>query len=102
MKKYITIQGDTWDSIAYDLYGDENYMSVLMEANFDYVDTLKFPANVELNVPEIGIEIENDTDDQPDWRNVETDSDEDDLFSEDDLEADLEADSEDEGEEDSE
>ena len=27
---YTTVQGDTWDKIAYDLYGDEAYMRYLV------------------------------------------------------------------------
>ena len=30
---YTTIQGDTWDLIAYKLYGEEKYMKNLIEAN---------------------------------------------------------------------
>ena len=33
---YTTIQGDTWDLIAYKLYGEEKYMKNLIEANEEY------------------------------------------------------------------
>lgn len=84
MKTYTTVQGDTWDYIAYKLYGSENYMKQLIEANYDLLDTLIFEANVTLNVPEIGIEISND-EDQPYWRSVEKEDGEDSLFSSEDL-----------------
>lgn len=69
---YTTIQGDTWDLIAYDLYGDESYMKTLIEANWDYIDTMVFESGVVLNVPEIA---ESADDDAPFWRSDDTDSD---------------------------
>ena len=33
MDIYVTTQGDCWDSLAYELYGDEKYMQLLIEAN---------------------------------------------------------------------
>lgn len=30
---YETVQGDTWDKIAYQVYGDEKYAGYLMENN---------------------------------------------------------------------
>lgn len=56
MKTYSTIQGDTWDGIAYRLYGSENHMVTLMAANPDYVDVVVFSAGTELNMPEISAE----------------------------------------------
>lgn len=64
---YTTIQGDTWDGIAYKLYGDEKYMKNLIEANWLYADTMVFSAGVELTVPEISDE-EKDDDNLPIWR----------------------------------
>lgn len=78
MTEYVTSQGDTWDFIAYKIFGSESYMQQLMEANFDLLDTLIFPANVKIKVPEIGIDISNDVD-QPSWRSVDSEGDE--LFS---------------------
>lgn len=49
---YITTQADSWDSIAYRLWGDERHMNALLAANPDYIDALVFPAGVELVVPE--------------------------------------------------
>lgn len=73
---YTTIQGDTWDGIAYKLYGDEKYMKNLIEANWLYTDVLVFSAGVELTVPEI-TEEEKDDDNLPIWRQFSSDSDDD-------------------------
>ncbi len=53
MMKYITITGDTFDSIARKLYGDEKNAEELINANTDQITTVRFPANVELTIPEI-------------------------------------------------
>lgn len=66
MRKYKTISGDTWDIIAYKVYGDCKYIDKLMRANIEYLDMYIFPANVELNCPEINIEESTDT--LPPWR----------------------------------
>ena len=36
---YTTKQGDVWDKIAYEVYGDEEYTGWLMENNFPLLDT---------------------------------------------------------------
>lgn len=74
MSTYTTIQGDTWDGIAYKLYGDEKYMKNLIEANWRYTDVLVFSAGVELTVPEI-TEEEKDDDNLPIWRQSDTEDD---------------------------
>ncbi len=50
-KTYRTIQGDTFDSIAWRLCGDEHQCRQIMEANPDYMDFVIFPAGVELAIP---------------------------------------------------
>lgn len=50
---YKTMQGDTWDSIAYRLWGRENLMHQLILANPDYTDMLIFPAGTVLAVPDV-------------------------------------------------
>lgn len=50
---YKTAQGDCWDLISFKLYGTEKYLVELMKANPKYIETIIFPANVELNVPTI-------------------------------------------------
>lgn len=53
MNTYTTIQGDTWDMIAYKKLGNTNYTDRLIAANPEHVGTLLFPAGVRLNLPEI-------------------------------------------------
>ena len=56
MKTYITVQGDTWDLIAFRMYpdvGGENLMEILLDYNPEHIHTVIFPANVILKVPEI-------------------------------------------------
>lgn len=66
MDIYVTSQGDTWDSIAYDLFGSEGHMGILMDANLDLLDVLVFSAGTVIQVPE---EIPEAVDeDMPFWR----------------------------------
>lgn len=51
LDKYITIQGDMWDSIAKRLYGTEAALNKLLEANQQYADIVVFPAGIVLAVP---------------------------------------------------
>lgn len=48
---YTTISGDKWDFIAYKVYGDEKAVSLLMQANIQYIDTTVFSAGVQLVTP---------------------------------------------------
>ena len=60
MRKYRTIQGDTWDLIAYRVYkeyGGENLLDILMDYNPEYIDYVVFPAGIVLNVPEITVPV---------------------------------------------
>ena len=66
MDIYVTSQGDTWDSIAYELFGSEGYMGILMDANPDLLDILVFSAGTIICVPaEVQEEIDED---MPFWR----------------------------------
>ncbi|SFA91506.1 P2-like prophage tail protein X [Cohnella sp. OV330] len=51
MTTYRTVQGDTWDAIAYAVYGREYLMPLLLDANPDYSRVVVFGAGVLLNVP---------------------------------------------------
>lgn len=62
---YMTSQGDTWDLMAYNLYGAEKYMRYLAEANWPLLDILVFPSGVKINVPDIP---EDAAEDVPFWR----------------------------------
>jgi hypothetical protein len=42
-----------WDGISKKVLGSESYMSKLIEANPDHRETVIFPANINLIIPEI-------------------------------------------------
>lgn len=48
---YVTSQSDTFDLIAYDLYGDEYRASDIVELNPEHCGVIVFDAGVELRVP---------------------------------------------------
>lgn len=50
---YTTMQGDTWDLVAFRMYGDETKMGALIEANKAYCQTYRFPAGVVLSIPDL-------------------------------------------------
>lgn len=64
-KTYTTIQGDTWDLIAYKLYGSEKYMKNLIEANWPLLEVLVFSSGTVINVPDIP---EDSDEDAPFWK----------------------------------
>lgn len=64
-KTYTTIQGDTWDLIAYKLYGSEKYMKNLIEANWPLLEVLVFSSGTVINVPDIPEDSDKDA---PFWR----------------------------------
>lgn len=53
MNKYKTIQGDTWDLIAFRLWESEYLFPLLLEANSSYRSVVIFEGGIELNVPVI-------------------------------------------------
>lgn len=53
MKKYRTIQHDSFDSIAFRKWGGSKLCHKLMAANIEYMDALFFEPGVELNLPEV-------------------------------------------------
>lgn len=72
MSTYTTANGDTWDSIAYNEYGDVKCAEQLMAANESksLLATIIFDAGTVLKLPEIDTSDAADTDDdsQPPWR----------------------------------
>ena len=50
---YTTQQGDTWDLIAFRVYGDVKYTGWLMQNNFPHLDIFVFGAGVILQTPEL-------------------------------------------------
>lgn len=65
-KTYTTIQGETWDEIAYKVYGGEKYAAFLMANNYSFLDILVFSAGTVLNTP--GIPWYEESDELPPWR----------------------------------
>ena len=56
-RTHTTTQGETWDLIAYDWYGDaakrpELHMHHLLAANPDYRETVVFDGGITLTIPE--------------------------------------------------
>ena len=52
MSTYTTVQGDMWDSIAYNQMGSKTYTNKLMNLNSEYLDYYVFPAGITLALPE--------------------------------------------------
>ncbi len=63
---YTTIQGETWDQIAYKVYGGEEYAAFLMANNYSFLDILVFSSGTVLNTP--GIPWYEESDELPPWR----------------------------------
>lgn len=63
-----SIQGDTWDTIAKRIYGDELKAQALMEAreNIRLLDIQVFPAGVVVATPDLTAETAQE--DLPEWR----------------------------------
>lgn len=49
--QYVTMQGDTFDMLALDVYNDEAKASLIIQANPQYADVLIFDAGVVLTIP---------------------------------------------------
>lgn len=65
MKTYRTIQGDTWDSIAFSIAGKESFMVPLIDANPDHAEVVIFKAGVIINVPDVPVSVSSTL---PPWR----------------------------------
>ncbi len=63
---YKTIQGDTWDIIAKKYYGKEKHIDILIQVNTKHVDTVIFPAGIELTLPDLPEETKDEN--LPSWR----------------------------------
>lgn len=64
---HTTVQGETFDSLAFEYYTDEKLASTIIEANRKYADVLVFDADVELRIPVIE-EDEQTPGTAPPWR----------------------------------
>ncbi|MCI1478121.1 MAG: tail protein X [Clostridium beijerinckii] len=63
--KYTTKQGDTFDSIALEFYGEENYSVFIIQLNPNYINTVIFDEGVNLIIPDINIK---NTSTLPPWK----------------------------------
>ena len=63
-KMYITKQGQAWDQIAKEVYGDEIHADYLMQNNPQHLNIFKFPAGIQLNIPNLPESRKN----KPIWR----------------------------------
>ena len=70
VKVYKTVSGDTWDLIAYKVYGSEGYYHDLIRSNLALIDIAVFDANITITIPEIAEESDNDTS-LPPWKRGE-------------------------------
>lgn len=61
---YTTVSGDTWDKIAHKALGDGFKMDRMIEENPEYVEMFVFPAGLELRVPDLEDE---DNENLPEW-----------------------------------
>lgn len=52
VRVYRTVNGDTWDLIAYKVYGNENYYHKLMRKNLNLIDISIFSSNIPIIIPE--------------------------------------------------
>ena len=64
-KTYTTVQGDTWDFIAYKALGNERYMNTLIDANAAHRNTAIFDGGITLSLPTITTPI---SDKLPPWK----------------------------------
>jgi len=65
MATYTTVSGDTWDWIAYKVYGDELKAADLITANRHLSATAVFSGEVVLQLPELPLEAAYEL---PPWR----------------------------------
>ena len=71
VKVYRTVSGDTWDLIAFKVYGSEGYFHDLIRSNLRLIDIAIFDADIPIIIPEITDE-ENDNDERlPPWKRGE-------------------------------
>ncbi|NFH90887.1 LysM domain-containing protein [Clostridium botulinum] len=63
--EYNTINGDTFDKIALDFYGEENYSTFIMQLNPDHIKTIIFDSGIKLLIPKLKI---NNKSSLPPWK----------------------------------
>lgn len=68
VKVYRTVSGDTWDLIAFKVFGNEKYFHKLIRANLNLIDVSIFSGNVPIIIPEIEMDIKIDNRKLPPWK----------------------------------
>lgn len=69
MSIYTTIQGQTWDQIAYEVFGDEYMCDRIMDLNRDKLNIFVFPAGVDILLPDRETTLKQTVpSDYPAWR----------------------------------
>lgn len=86
---YTTKEGDTWDYIAWKVYGDEYKVPILMQAqeNYNILEEYIFSAGIKVWCPEIEADTDDDDEDTgsiPTWRDEGDEDDSNDYDSGDD------------------
>ena len=52
-KDYTTREGDTFDALALEMYGEEMLANYIAEFNPDYADVMTLKANVDIPLPNV-------------------------------------------------
>lgn len=68
VKVYRTVNGDTWDLIAYKVYGKEKYFHQLMRANLELIDIAIFDSNIPIIIPDLNLVDDVDRSKLPPWK----------------------------------
>lgn len=66
--QYITKDGDRWDLIAYDYYGDPTMYEPIIAANPDIPITPVLKSGLNLSIPVIDTTTTTSTEDLPPWK----------------------------------
>ena len=66
--EYETQDGDTWDQLALDMYGEEYMSDAIREANPDCAGIIVFGAGTVLRLPVFDEEPEEEDEGLPPWR----------------------------------
>lgn len=66
--KYMTEQGDTFESIAWAQMGSSRHMTKLIYANEQYMETAIFEAGIVLDIPDVDNKEPVDESATPPWR----------------------------------
>ena len=67
---YRTVSGDTWDLIAYKVYGNEKYFHRIIRNNLNLIDVSIFPGDIPIMIPNIEESFETEIPEEklPPWK----------------------------------